>query len=337
VFETIIAPHGWPRLTEVILASTGSYKAITILEDLKRIQTSRTAPDAQSESAQKALRNAVADAQKNRAKLDDTIKEAVADTKKKRSKMERVVTELDRQKAEKTLPKNINQQIKAVKREIGELAKAADDSALEFASANKQLLGRWMAVAEQLLHDRAATKALQRESEVVNSTQGATQKAIDEMYEDASAMDDLLRHMKGIMDGAAKSAKAGTELSNRIEEIEVECKKVDTLIEDCRKLEKEAKPLLGSNKMLDVKASKKAGDGISQMGDKLQQARKELEKVEKAWNLLEKTVKLNYPKLVPELPQGDKDPIKIRQKQIEKFVQAERKFIADWKKLKAKL
>jgi hypothetical protein len=47
----------------------------------------------------------------------------------------------------------------------------------EFASAIKLLLGRWMAVAEQLLPDRAATKALQKESEVVNAAQGATKKS----------------------------------------------------------------------------------------------------------------------------------------------------------------
>jgi hypothetical protein len=300
-------------LTEVILASTGSYKAITILDDLKRIQTSRTTPEAQSRAAQEALGNAVANAQSNRAKLDDTIKESAADTKKKRLKMERVVTDLARQKAEKAIPKGINQQIKAVKTEILQLAEAADDSAARFASANKQLLGPWMAVAEEL---RVATKALQKESEVVRATPGVIKKALEEMDEDASAMDDLRRQMKGIMDGAEKSAKAGTELSNRIEEIEVECKKVDTFIEGCRKLEKEVRPLLGGNGMLDVKALKRAGDCISQMGDKLQRARKELEKIEKAWDLLAKIVKLDYPKLYSELPKGDKDPVKIRQKQI---------------------
>jgi hypothetical protein len=327
-------------LTEVILASRGSYKAITILDDLKRIQTSRTTPDAQSRLAQEALRNAVANAQGNRAELGDTIKESASDTKKRRSNMERVVTGLARQKAEKTIPKDINQQIKAVKTEILELAEAADDAAVRFASANKQLLGQWVAVAEELLPDRVAIKMLQKESEVIKATGGVIKKALEEMDEDASAMDDLLRQMKGIVDGVEKSAKAGTELSNRIEEIQVECKKVDTFIEDVRELEKEISRLLKGNGMLDVKASKRAGDCISQMGDKLQRAGKELEEIEKAWNLLEKIVKLYYPKLYSELPKGDKDPINIRQKQIANFAKAGRGFIPVWKKravTKAKL
>jgi hypothetical protein len=76
------------------------------------------------------------------------------------------------------------------------------------------------------------------------------------------------------------------------------------------------------------------------MGDKLQRAGKELEEIEKAWNLLEKIVKLYYPKLYSELPKGDKDPINIRQKQIANFAKAGRGFIPVWKKravTKAKL
>jgi Mg2+ and Co2+ transporter CorA len=65
-------------------------------------------------------------------------------SQKKRLKMERVVTDLARQKAEKAIPKDINQQINAVKTEILQLAEAADDSAARFASAiNNYLANGW--------------------------------------------------------------------------------------------------------------------------------------------------------------------------------------------------
>jgi chromosome segregation ATPase len=305
-----------------------SYKTVTINKDLRALKGGNNATG--KSVFLEIITKAANDATSNQKLLEEGVGGLVAKSKVIRESREKIVTTLSRQSKEKKIPKDTMTGVKNAKLEIEALSRQAEEIRAECSRAVEDLLqGKW----KEQVPEGTAVNGMVKAKENLDRALKTASESIQKIRNDADAMDELARQVKGILSDVDKGARAESEANEVVRQINDFC---EELAEDLDKLlrfgagikdaasaaaakaasaEETAastaksaaqKPKLADSGIRQAEKDlagakqnlKQAEIGLKQLHKDFDESQIEFAKYEKMQALLVKTLSINYPKVI---------------------------------------